>query len=174
MSRIQLAPNTLAYQFESPGKYGMSTYVDNEDYDILEFNAYRDQPYHLCPEFKNVSLRKLKNLKRRIMISHVRERLNPDSKILRAHAVFIDWLVQSEICTAQQIVYVVGCQDEFDFLESYRQACNQESVLDIESTLLHTRILKLMLCGVCIKVISNWQTKNMTNYKTLLKTISYF
>ena len=128
MSRIQLAPNTLAYHFESPGKYAMATYVDNNDYDILEFNAYRDTPYHLCPEFKHVHLGKLKNLKRRIMISHVRERLNPDSKILRAQAVFIDWLVQSEICTAQQIVYVVGCQDEFDFLESYRQACIAENV----------------------------------------------
>lgn len=129
MSTIQLAPSTLAYQFESPGKYAMANYVDqNHDFDILEFNAYKDQPYHLYPEFKHINLRKLKNLKRRIMISHVRERLNPDSKILRAHAVFIDWLVQSEICTAQQIVYVIGCQDEFDFLESYRQACNQESV----------------------------------------------
>lgn len=129
MSTIQLAPSTLAYQFESPGKYGMANYVDaNHDYNLLEFNAYKDQPYHLYPEFKHIQLRKLKNPKRRIMISHVRERLNPDSKILRAHAVFIDWLVQSEICTAQQIVYVIGCQDEFDFLESYKQACNLENV----------------------------------------------
>ena len=129
MSTIQLAPSTLAYQFESPGKYAMANYVDqNHDYNLLEFNAYKDQPYHLYPEFKHVQLRKLKNPKRRIMISHVRERLNPDSKILRSHAVFIDWLIQSEICTAQQIVYVIGCQDEFDFLESYRIACNKENV----------------------------------------------
>ena len=129
MSTIQLAPSTLAYQFESPGKYAMANYVDqNHDYNLLEFNAYKDQPYHLYPEFKHVQLRKLKNPKRRIMISHVRERLNPDSKILRSHAVFIDWLIQSEVCTAQQIVYVIGCQDEFDFLESYRIACNKENV----------------------------------------------
>ena len=128
MSTIQLAPNTLAYHFESPGKYGLANYVDDNNFDILEFNAYRNQPYHLCSEFKNLSLRKLKNPKRRIMISHVRERLNIDSKILRAHAVFIDWLIQSEICTAQQIIYVVGCQDEFDFIESYRQACMSENV----------------------------------------------
>ena len=129
MSTIQLAPSTLAYQFESPGKYAMANYVDqNHDYNLLEFNAYKDQPYHLYPEFKHVQLRKLKNPKRRIMISHVRERLNPDSKILRSHAVFIDWLIQSEVCTAQQIVYVIGCQDEFDFLESYRTACNKENV----------------------------------------------
>jgi len=128
MSTIQLAPNTLAYHFESPGKYGLANYVDDNNFDILEFNAYRNQPYHLCPEFKNLSLRKLKNPKRRIMISHVRERLNIDSKILRAHAVFIDWLIQSEICTAQQIIYVVGCQDEFDFLELYKQACISENV----------------------------------------------
>ena len=107
----------------------MATYVDqNYDFDLLEFNAYKDQPYHLYPEFKHVPIRKLKNPRRRIMISHVRERLNIDSKILRAQAVFIDWLVQNEICTAQQIVYVVGCQDEFYFLESYRQACLQENV----------------------------------------------
>ncbi len=129
MSTIQLAPSTLAYRFESPGKYAMSTYVDaNHDFDILEFNAYKDQPYHLYPEFKHIQIKKLKNRKRRIMISHVRERLNPDSKILKAHAVFIDWLVQSEICTAQQIVYVVGCQDEFDFIESYKMACSAENV----------------------------------------------
>ena len=56
-----------------------------------------------------VTNKKIKKFRRRIMISHVRERLNIDSKILRAHVVFIDWLVQNEICTAQQIVYVVGC-----------------------------------------------------------------
>ena len=129
MSTIQLAPSTLAYKFESPGKYAMSNYVDsNHDFDLLEFNAYKDQPYHLYPEFKYIQLRKLKNPKRRIMISHVRERLNYDSKILRAHAVFIDWLVQSEICTAQQIVYVIGCQDEFDFLDAYKQACQSEHI----------------------------------------------
>ena len=129
MSTIQLAPSTLAYKFESPGQYGLANYVNsNYDFNILEFNAYKNQPYHLYPEFKHVQLRKLKNPKRRIMISHVRERLNHDSKILRAHAVFIDWLVQSEICTAQQIIYVIGCQDEFDFLESYKQACNTENV----------------------------------------------
>ena len=129
MSTIQLAPSSLAYKFESPGKYAMANYVDaNHDFNLLEFNAYKDQPYHLYPEFKYVQLRKLKNPKRRIMISHVRERLNPDSKILRSHAVFIDWLVQSEICTAQQILYVVGCQDEYDFLDAYKQACNTENV----------------------------------------------
>ena len=129
MNTIQLAPSTLSYKFESPGKYAMATYVDqNYDFDLLEFNAYKDQPYHLYPEFKHVPIRKLKNTRRRVMISHVRERLNIDSKILRAQAVFIDWLVQNEICTAQQIVYVVGCQDEFDFLESYRQACIQENI----------------------------------------------
>ena len=129
MSTIQLAPSSLAYKFESPGKYGLTNYVDaNHDFSLLEFNAYKDQPYHLYPEFKYVQLRKLKNPKRRVLISHVRERLNPDSKILRAHAVFIDWLVQSEICTAQQIVYVVGCQDEFDFLDSYKRACHSENV----------------------------------------------
>tara|TARA_B100000575_G_C23124648_1_gene651401 strand:+ start:273 stop:1412 length:1140 start_codon:yes stop_codon:yes gene_type:complete len=129
MSTIQLAPSTLAYKFESPGKYGLANYVDsNHDYNLLEFNAYKDQPYHLYPEFKYIQLRKLKNPKRRIMISHVRERLNYDSKILRAHAVFIDWLIQSEVCTAQQILYVIGCQDEFDFLDSYKQACLSENV----------------------------------------------
>jgi len=107
----------------------MSTYVDqNHDFDLLEFNAYKDQPYHLYPEFKHAPIKKIKNPRRRIIISHVRERLNPDSKILRAQAVFIDWLIQNEICTAQQIVYVVGCQDEFDFIESYRQACFQENI----------------------------------------------
>tara|TARA_B100001057_G_scaffold345656_1_gene346790 strand:- start:1338 stop:2411 length:1074 start_codon:yes stop_codon:yes gene_type:complete len=107
----------------------MANYVTGDlDFNILEFNAYKDQPYHLYPEFKHIQLRKLKNPKRRIMISHVRERLNPESRILRSHAVFIDWLVQNEICTAQQIVYVVGCQDEFDFQESYRQACISQNV----------------------------------------------
>ncbi len=129
MNTILLAPSTLAYKFESPGKYAMSTYVDqNHDFDLLEFNAYKDQPYHLYPEFKHAPIKKIKNPRRRIIISHVRERLNPDSKILRAQAVFIDWLIQNEICTAQQIVYVVGCQDEFDFIESYRQACFQENI----------------------------------------------
>ena len=129
MSTIQLAPSTLAYKFESPGKYGLANYVDtNYDFNLLEFNAYKEQPYHLYPEFKHVQLRKLKNLKRRVMISHIRERLNYNSKILRAHAVFIDWLIQSEICTAQQIIYVVGCQDEFDFQDAYRQACHTENV----------------------------------------------
>jgi len=136
MSTIQLAPNTLAYHFESPGKYAMATYVENNEFDLLEFNAYKDQPYHLYPEFKNISLRKLKNPRRRIMISHVRERLNPESKILRAQAVFIDWLVQSEICTAQQIIYVVGCQDEFDFKNSYKEACRSENIFQHRITVI--------------------------------------
>ena len=129
MSTIQLAPSTLAYKFESPGKYGLANYVDaNHDYNLLEFNAYKDQPYHLYPEFKHIiPITKVKKSKTQDYDS-VRERLNPDSKILRAHAVFIDWLVQSEICTAQQIIYVIGCQDEFDFLDSYKQACISENV----------------------------------------------
>ena len=95
MSTIQLAPSTLAYKFESPGRYGLANYVDsNYDYNLLEFNAYKNQPYHMYPEFKHIQLRKLKNPKRRIMISHIRERLNYDSKVLRAHAVFIDWLIR--------------------------------------------------------------------------------
>ena len=41
MSTIQLAPSTLAYKFESPGKYGLANYVDtNYDFNLLEFNAY--------------------------------------------------------------------------------------------------------------------------------------
>ena len=72
MSTIQLAPSTLAYKFESPGKYGLANYVDtNYDFNLLEFNAYKEQPYHLYPEFKHIQLRKLKNLKRRVMISHI-------------------------------------------------------------------------------------------------------
>ena len=67
MSTIQLAPSSLAYKFESPGKYALANYVDvdsNHDFNLLEFNAYKDQPYHLYPEFKHVQLRKLKNPKR--------------------------------------------------------------------------------------------------------------
>ena len=68
MSTIQLAPSTLAYQFESPGKYAMANYVDqNHDYNLLEFNAYKDQPIILYPNL-NMCNFQTKNPKRRIMI----------------------------------------------------------------------------------------------------------
>ena len=59
MNTILLAPSTLAYKFESPGRYAMSNFVDqNHDFDLLEFNAYKDQPYHLYPEFKQIKISK--------------------------------------------------------------------------------------------------------------------
>ena len=128
MSTIQLAPNNLAYKFESPGRY--ATHVNylngHNNYDILEFNSYLDKPYHLNDSFKFVNLTKLKNPNTRVLISHIRERLNSDSSILRGQAVFIDWLVQSEVCKAEQILYIVGCQTEQDFLQEYTQACLKE------------------------------------------------
>ncbi len=128
MSTIQLAPNNLAYKFESPGRY--ATHVNylngHNSYDIIEFNSYLDKPYHLNDSFKFVNLTKLKNPNTRVLISHIRERLNSDSSILRGQAVFIDWLVQSEVCKAEQILYIVGCQTEQDFLQEYTQACLKE------------------------------------------------
>ncbi len=128
MSTIQLAPNDLSYKFESPGRYASHVNYLNghDDFDILEFNSYLNKPYHLNDSFKFANIGKLKNPKRRVLISHIRERLNSESNILRSQAVFIDWLVQSEICKAEQIVYIVGCQTEQDFLQEYTQACLKE------------------------------------------------
>ena len=128
MSTIQLAPNNLAFKFESPGRYATHTnYLNGHHaFDILEFNAYLNIPYHLTDTFKFTNLSRLKNPKRKVLISHIRERINSDSKILRSQAVFINWLVQSEVCTPDQIMYVVGCQTEQDFHHEYIQACLKE------------------------------------------------
>ena len=57
MSTIQLAPNDLAYKFESPGRYAAHVnYINgHDDFDILEFNAYNSKPYHYSDSFKFVN-----------------------------------------------------------------------------------------------------------------------